>query len=158
MLQIDPAIQSAYPRLHLQGVPAPAWIDHRSWHLRGVDWQLWVERKGRMTSAKCPLRLEVESRLRSWLSGERVAPPHSHLHRASAHHRGQDPRGAAPACPRARHPHAPARAGPSQIKQACAQPNRSIAPPFQCQRAPPPALRILLPAQPMHLLDRQYAP
>ena len=67
MLQIDPAIQSAYPRLHLQGVPVPAWIDHRSWHLRGVDWQLWVESKGRMTSAKCPLRLEIESRLRSWL-------------------------------------------------------------------------------------------
>ena len=44
-----------------------AWIEHRSWHLRGLDWQLWIERKGRMTSAKCPLRLEIESRLRSWL-------------------------------------------------------------------------------------------
>jgi hypothetical protein len=67
MLQIDSTIQTAYPRLHLQGVRATAWIEHRSWHLRGVDWQLWVERNGRMTSAKCPLRLEIESRLRSWL-------------------------------------------------------------------------------------------
>jgi hypothetical protein len=67
MLQIDPAIMTGYPRLHLQGVRAKAWIDHKSWHLRGIDWQLWVERNGRMTSAKCPLRLEIESRLRSWL-------------------------------------------------------------------------------------------
>jgi hypothetical protein len=44
-----------------------SWIEHRSWHLRGIDWQLWIERNGRVTSAKCPLRLEIESRLRSWL-------------------------------------------------------------------------------------------
>ena len=55
------------PRLRLRGVCAPAWIEHRSWHLRGIDWQLWVERNGRMTKAKCPLRLEIESRRRSWL-------------------------------------------------------------------------------------------
>jgi hypothetical protein len=67
MLQIDPAIMTGYPRLHLRGVRATAWIDHRSWHLRGIDWQLWVERKGKMTSAKCPVRLEIESLLRSWL-------------------------------------------------------------------------------------------
>ena len=77
MLQIDPAIQSTYPRLHLQGMPVPAWIDHRSWHLRGVDWQLWVESKGRMTSAKCPLRLEIESRLRSWLLRVSGMPLHT---------------------------------------------------------------------------------
>jgi hypothetical protein len=67
MLQIASTPHSGYPRLLLQGVRAAAWIDHKSWHLRGVDWQLWVERKGRMTSAKCPIRLEIESRLRSWL-------------------------------------------------------------------------------------------
>jgi hypothetical protein len=67
MLQIDPDIMTGYPRLHLQDVRAKAWIDHKSWHLRGIDWQLWVERNGRMTSAKCPLRLEIESLLRSWL-------------------------------------------------------------------------------------------
>jgi hypothetical protein len=67
MFQIDPAIMTGYPRLHLRGMRAPAWIDHKSWHLQGIGWQLWVERNGRMTSAKCPLRLEIESRLRSWL-------------------------------------------------------------------------------------------
>jgi hypothetical protein len=77
MLHIDPAIQTAYPRLHLQGVRAAAWIDHKSWHLRGVDWQLWIERKGRMTSAKCPLRLEIESRLRSWLLRVSGMPLHT---------------------------------------------------------------------------------
>jgi hypothetical protein len=77
MLQIDPSIQTSYPRLHLQGMRAPAWIDHRSWHLRGVDWQLWVERDGRMTSAKCPLRLEIESRLRSWLLRVSGMPLHT---------------------------------------------------------------------------------
>src|SRR4051812_47192526 len=77
MLQIDPAIQTAYPRLHLQGVRAAAWIEHRSWHLRGVDWQLWVDRNGRVTSAKCPLRLEVESRLRSWLLRVSGMPLHT---------------------------------------------------------------------------------
>src|SRR4051794_23687436 len=77
MLQIDPAIQTAYPRLHLQGVKAAAWIEHRSWHLRGVDWQLWIERQGRMTSAKYPLRLEIESRLRSWLLRVSGMPLHT---------------------------------------------------------------------------------
>ena len=67
MLQIASAPSNSYPRLHLQGVQATAWIEHRSWHRRGVDWQLWIERQGRMTSTKCPLRLEIESRLRSWL-------------------------------------------------------------------------------------------
>ena len=67
MLQVASTPFKTYPRLNLQGVRATAWIEHRSWHLRGVDWQLWIERKGRMTSAKCPLRLEIESRLRSWL-------------------------------------------------------------------------------------------
>ena len=77
MLQIDPAPSKTYPRLHLQGVRATAWIEHRSWHLRGVDWQLWIERKGRMTSAKCPLRLEIESRLRSWLLRVSGMPLHT---------------------------------------------------------------------------------
>ena len=40
-----------------------------SFTLRGIDWQLWIERNGRVTTAKCPLRLEIESRLRSWLRG-----------------------------------------------------------------------------------------
>ena len=65
------------PRLYLQGVRAAAWIDRRSWHLRGVDWQLWVERKGRMTSAKCPVRLEIESLLRSWLLRVSGLPLHT---------------------------------------------------------------------------------
>jgi hypothetical protein len=77
MLQIDPAIMTGYPRLRLRGVCAPAWIEHRSWHLRGIDWQLWVERNGRMTSAKCPLRLEIESRLRSWLLQVSGMPLHT---------------------------------------------------------------------------------
>jgi hypothetical protein len=77
MLQIDPTIQTPYPRLHLQGVRATAWIEHRSWHLRGIGWKLWVERQGRMTSAKCPLRLEVESRLRSWLLRVSGMPLHT---------------------------------------------------------------------------------
>jgi hypothetical protein len=77
MLQIAATHHSGYPRLLLQGVRAAAWIDHKSWHLRGVDWQLWVECKGRMTSAKCPLRLEVESRLRSWLLRVSGMPLHT---------------------------------------------------------------------------------
>jgi hypothetical protein len=77
MLQISSTPHNGYPRLLLQGVRAPAWIDHRSWHLRGVDWQLWIERNGRMTSAKCPLRLEIESRLRSWLLQVSGMPLHT---------------------------------------------------------------------------------
>ena len=77
MLQIDPAIMTGYPRLHLQGMRVTAWIDHRSWHLRGVDWQLWIDRNGRMTSAKCPLRLEIEIRLRSWLLRVSGMPLHT---------------------------------------------------------------------------------
>jgi hypothetical protein len=46
-------------------------------HLRGIDWQLWVERNGRMTSAKCPLRLEIESRLRSCLLRVSGMPLHT---------------------------------------------------------------------------------
>ena len=42
-----------------------------------VDWQLWIERKGRMTSAKCPLRLEVESHLRAWLLRVSGLPLHT---------------------------------------------------------------------------------
>src|SRR4051812_36504487 len=77
MLQIDPATMTGYPRLHLRAVRATAYIDHRSWHLRGIDWQLWVERNGKMTSAKCPLRLEIESRLRSWLLRVSGMPLHT---------------------------------------------------------------------------------
>src|SRR3954453_21094461 len=77
MLQIDPATMTGYPRLHLRAVRATAYIDHRSWHLRGCDWQLWIERKGRMTSAKCPLRLEVETLLRSWLLRVSGMPLHT---------------------------------------------------------------------------------
>jgi hypothetical protein len=68
---------TGYPRLHLRGVQSTAFIDHRSWHLRGCDWQLWVERNGKMTSAKCPLRLEIESRLRSWLLRVSGMPLHT---------------------------------------------------------------------------------
>jgi hypothetical protein len=68
---------TSYPRLHLQGVRATAWIEHRSWHLRGIDWQLWIERNGTPTRAKCPLRLEVESRLRSWLLRVSGMPLHT---------------------------------------------------------------------------------
>jgi hypothetical protein len=77
MLHFDPAIMTSYPRLYLQGVPAKAWIEHRSWHLRGFDWELWIERNGKMTKAKCPMRLEVESRLRSWLLRVSGMPLHS---------------------------------------------------------------------------------
>ena len=77
MLQINPAIQTSYPRLHLHGAKATAWIERRSWHLRGIDWQLWIERNGRVTTAKCPLRLEIESRLRSWLLRVSGMPLHT---------------------------------------------------------------------------------
>ncbi len=52
---------TGYPSLNLQGVRAAAWI----------------ERKGRMTGAKCPLRLEIESRLRSWLLRVSGMPLHT---------------------------------------------------------------------------------
>ena len=38
---------------------------------------LWIGRKGRMTRAKCPLRLEIESRLRSWLLRVSGMPLHT---------------------------------------------------------------------------------
>src|SRR4051794_41456025 len=74
MLQIDHAIMTGYPRLHLRGVRATAYIDHRSWHLRGIDWQLWVERNGRMTSAKCPLRPRARATLAPGCCGDSGLP------------------------------------------------------------------------------------
>jgi hypothetical protein len=74
MLQVASSSHRAFPRLLLQGVRAPAWIEHKPWRYGGTDWQLWIERGGRPTRGKCPLRLEIESRLRSWLLRELKLP------------------------------------------------------------------------------------
>lgn len=63
-----------FPRLHIRGVPAIAWIEHRPWRYGSPDWQLWIERGGSLSRAKCQLRLEVESRLRAWLLRKCRAP------------------------------------------------------------------------------------
>ena len=49
--------------------PVEAWISPRPAGSRsGTDWALWVRRGAApATSEKCPLRLEIESRLRAWL-------------------------------------------------------------------------------------------
>ena len=45
-----------------------AWIVHQNpERAGGIDWELWIERNGKLSRAKCQLRLEVESLLRSWL-------------------------------------------------------------------------------------------
>ena len=59
--------RAPFPRLHVRGVPAVAWIEHRAWRHGGPDWQLWIERGGTLSRAKCQLRLEIESKLRAWL-------------------------------------------------------------------------------------------
>jgi hypothetical protein len=74
MLQVASSPHNDFPRLLLQGVRAPAWIEHKPWRYGGTDWQLWIERNGRLTRGKCPLRLEIESRLRSWLLRELKMP------------------------------------------------------------------------------------
>jgi len=56
-----------FPRLYVRGVPAVAWIEHRAWRHGAPDWQLWIERGGALSRAKCQLRLEIESKLRAWL-------------------------------------------------------------------------------------------
>jgi hypothetical protein len=77
MLQVASSPHNDFPRLLLQGVRAPAWIEHEPWRYGGTDWQLWIERKGTLTRGKCPLGLEVESRLRSWLLRELKIPLHT---------------------------------------------------------------------------------
>jgi hypothetical protein len=72
MLEAIPNPGTAFPRLRscrrVYRKWVEAWIVHKEPdRAGGIDWQLWIERKGRMTTAKCPLRLEIESRLRSWL-------------------------------------------------------------------------------------------
>ena len=74
MLRVAPSPTSVFPRLYLQGVRAKAWIEHKPWRYGGTDWQLWIECKGTMTRAKCPLRIEMESLLRSWLLRELKMP------------------------------------------------------------------------------------
>jgi hypothetical protein len=74
MLRVAPAPNSVFPRLYLQGVRAKAWIEHKPWRSGGTDWQLWIERNGTLTRAKCPLRIEIESLLRSWLLRECKLP------------------------------------------------------------------------------------
>jgi hypothetical protein len=54
--------------------PATAWIEHKPWRYGHADWQLWIERDQRVTRGKCPPRLEIESRLRSWLLRECKLP------------------------------------------------------------------------------------
>src|SRR4051794_20269101 len=74
MLQVASTARNEVPRLLLQGVPASAWIERKPWLYGSTDWQLWIERNGRLTRGKCPLRLEIESRLRSWLLREFKMP------------------------------------------------------------------------------------
>lgn len=56
-----------FPRLYVRGAPAKAWIEHQRWRHGSPDWQLWIERGGTLSRAKCQLRLEIESKLRAWL-------------------------------------------------------------------------------------------
>ena len=74
MLQIAPTARNEFPRLFIRGVPATAWIQRKLPPHRGTDWMLWFERQGRQAHGKCPLRLEIESRLRSWLLREFKMP------------------------------------------------------------------------------------
>jgi hypothetical protein len=67
MLRIVPKPGGGHPRIHIDGAPAKAWIEHRPWRHGSTDWQLWYERQGRLGRGKCQLRLEIESRLRAWL-------------------------------------------------------------------------------------------
>ncbi len=67
MLRVISQPGSAYPRLYLDCVPVKAWIEHSPWRYGSTDWQLWYEREGRLARGKCQLRLEIESKLRSWL-------------------------------------------------------------------------------------------
>ena len=63
-----------YPHILIEGVPVKAWIEHRPWRYGTTDWQLWYERGGRLARGKCQLRLEIESKLRSWLLRECKMP------------------------------------------------------------------------------------
>jgi hypothetical protein len=74
MLKVASTPLKAFPRLLVQGVRAPAWIKHKPWRYGDTDWRLWIERDGKLTLDKCPLRLEIESRLRSWLLRECKLP------------------------------------------------------------------------------------
>ena len=67
MLRVVPNPAVTYPRIHVDGVPVKAWIEHKPWRYGSTDWQLWFERGGRLARGKCQLRLEIESKLRSWL-------------------------------------------------------------------------------------------
>ena len=67
MLRIEPKARGGYPHIRIDGVPAKAWIEHKPWRHGSTDWTLWYERQGRLARGKCQLRLEIESRLRSWL-------------------------------------------------------------------------------------------
>lgn len=67
MLRIMSTANGGYPRIHIEGAPAKAWIEHQAWRHGSPDWTLWYERQGRLARGKCQLRLEIESRLRAWL-------------------------------------------------------------------------------------------
>ena len=67
MLRILSSPGAAYPRIHIDGVPVKAWIEHKPWQYGSTDWQLWFERGGRLARGKCQLRLEIESKLKAWL-------------------------------------------------------------------------------------------
>ena len=72
MLEAIPNPGTAFPRLRtclrVYRVWVEAWIVHKEPDRAGeIDWELWIERNGKLSRAKCQLRLEVESLLRSWL-------------------------------------------------------------------------------------------
>ena len=74
MSEVASTARNEFPRLFIHGVPATAWIQRKLPPLQGNDWMLWFERQGRQTHGKCPLHLEIESRLRSWLLREFKMP------------------------------------------------------------------------------------
>src|SRR5215213_4857425 len=54
-------------------IPGPeAWIMRKAWS-RVPDWELWIERKGRLSRGQCQQRLDIESRLEpafcAWWAG-----------------------------------------------------------------------------------------
>ena len=77
MLRIDPRPTGGHLRVHIDGVPAKAWIEHQPWRHGSPDWTLWYERHGRLARGKCQLRLQIESQLRSWLLRVSGMPLHT---------------------------------------------------------------------------------
>ena len=79
MLEAIPNPGTSFPRLRTRQRVYRAWVE--AWIVHkdpertgGIDWELWIARNGKLSRAKCQLRLEVESLLRSWLLRECRVP------------------------------------------------------------------------------------